>query len=172
MRLWVCLKRKSKKSKNCPCFCTVNVITLMRMTMLIKQPVSSFSDGNEKKQSISASAKCMQDICWNGCIVSLKKYHEFLMIGLCEFNRLIWIFWFKSLAYCLIFMRICVYDTYISIVLHMKHISFFSVALWNFMKAWLTKRKRIGWTDYRGGTYGIFLCCYPLLKSAVSNNCP
>ena len=69
--------------------------------------------------------KIMQDICWNGCIVSLKKYHEFLMIGLCEFNRLIWIFWFKSLAYCLIFMRICVYDTYISIVLHTKHISFF-----------------------------------------------
>ena len=115
--------------------------------------------------------KCMQDICWNGCIVSLKKYAWIFNDWLVRIQSAHLNFLFKSLAYCLILMRICVYYTYISIVFHTKHISFFFCCRMKLHQS-ITYQEKKDWLEWfsRWEIWNIFLLL-PMLKSAVSNNC-
>ena len=104
--------------------------------------------------------KIMQDICWNGCIVTLKKYHEFLFkwlvcansIGSFEFfDSKVWRIHFNCASHETDFIFFCC-----PMKLHQS----------------MTYQEEKDWLEWfsRWEIWNIFLLI-PMLKLAVSNNC-
>ena len=117
--------------------------------------------------------KCMQDICWNGCIVSLKKYawifNDWLVrIQSAHLNFLIQKFGVLFNPY--EHMRLL--HIHFNCASHETHFMFFFFCCRMKLHQSITYHEEKDWLEWvsRWEIWNIFLLL-PMLKSAVSNNC-